>query len=499
MGATSAKIRRVTSQELPRTIWYMGAKARMIPGLLDRVFANHVPPRGAVLDLFSGSGIVSAFCARRWIVVANDVQLYSRAITASLIERPPGGGRTFERAIDIDRDLLPSFEENRRALADLYAPAIEMETALLADGAPRRRSAARADLAARYRAFLSRPGGLHGGVGAGPVGRGNGSGGGASSDVDPIYRGAAGLLADPSLARYRQDPRRRPAFLITAYYASFYYGLRQAIDLDSLRAAIDDLPRSDPLAERMRLHYLSALLHAASVTTSGTSHFAQPRQVTKDSEVLSMIVRRRLDVLETFREFSAAIARHVAASDLSPRNRTFCGDYRDLIDAGDAGDSAPRWKSEAAADVVYMDPPYTGDNYSRFYHVLETLARYDYPELERDASGQPTVGRYPVIEKRFLSGFCSRRTVENEFRRVIEASAVSGVPLVISYGSPNGLLLKVYRGRHPDRDPVECLEDLCKESYRSVKTHRRRLIHSGQGDKNRDTDELLIVCTRVRR
>jgi len=38
-----------------------------------------------------------------------------------------------------------------------------------------------------------------------------------------------------------------------------------------------------------------------------------------------------------------------------------------------------------------------------------------------------------------------------------------------------------------------------KERYESVKTDRRRLIHSGQGDKNRDTDELLVVCTRPRR
>ncbi len=496
MDAAVRECPRLAVEELPRTIWYMGAKGRVIPGLLDRALAELVPPGGTVLDLFSGSGIVSAFCAHRWGVVANDVQLYSRVITASLIERPPGGGRAFERTIDVDRDLLPSLEENRRALAKLYGPAIEMESALLAEEAPRRRPAARADLAMRLRDFLLRPGGLHGGAGAGPVGRGNDGNVGGSLNVDPIYGGAAGLIADASIARYRQDPRRRPACLITAYYANFYYGLRQAIDLDSLRAAIDDLPASDPLAERKRVHYLSALLHAASVTTSGTSHFAQPRQLTKDSEVLAMANRRRLNVLETFREFSAAIARHVATTELSPRNRALCGDYRDLLLSSDREN---RWKPEAAADAIYMDPPYTNDHYSRFYHVLETLARYDYPELERDARGRPTVGRYPVIENRFQSGFCSPRTVESEFRRVIDASAASGVPLVISYGSPNGLLLKVYRERFPHIDPVECLEHLCKERYKSVKTDRRRLIHSGQGDKNRDTDELLVVGTRPRR
>jgi adenine-specific DNA-methyltransferase len=33
------------------------------------------------------------------------------------------------------------------------------------------------------------------------------------------------------------------------------------------------------------------------------------------------------------------------------------------------------------ADVVYIDPPYNSRQYSRFYHVLETLTKWDKPEL----------------------------------------------------------------------------------------------------------------------
>ncbi len=34
-----------------------------------------------------------------------------------------------------------------------------------------------------------------------------------------------------------------------------------------------------------------------------------------------------------------------------------------------------------SADVVYIDPPYNSRQYSRFYHVLETLTKWDKPKL----------------------------------------------------------------------------------------------------------------------
>jgi adenine-specific DNA-methyltransferase len=33
------------------------------------------------------------------------------------------------------------------------------------------------------------------------------------------------------------------------------------------------------------------------------------------------------------------------------------------------------------ADVAYLDPPYNSRQYSRFYHVLETLTKWDEPDL----------------------------------------------------------------------------------------------------------------------
>ena len=41
-------------------------------------------------------------------------------------------------------------------------------------------------------------------------------------------------------------------------------------------------------------------------------------------------------------------------------------------------------------DVAYVDPPYNSRQYSRFYHVLETLTKWDRPQLEGVARKPPT-------------------------------------------------------------------------------------------------------------
>ncbi len=62
---SSTAVRIGVEQRLPPTIWYMGAKSRVLPEFLDRVLEEEVPEGGTVLDLFSGTGIVSAWCAGR--------------------------------------------------------------------------------------------------------------------------------------------------------------------------------------------------------------------------------------------------------------------------------------------------------------------------------------------------------------------------------------------------------------------------------------------------
>jgi adenine-specific DNA-methyltransferase len=82
--------------------------------------------------------------------------------------------------------------------------------------------------------------------------------------------------------------------------------------------------------------------------------------------------------------------------------------------------------------LVYVDAPYKRDEYSRYYHVLETLATYEYPEVR---SG----GLLPVRGDggRFASEFSTRSAerVADALARVISASLENGWRVAWSYSN----------------------------------------------------------------
>ena len=353
---------------LHRTFWYMGAKARVLPGFLSRVLEDEVPEGGTVVDLMSGTGIVAAFCADRYRVIANDVEEYAHVVARSLVDHEPATKETFLRSVNPSRDLHRAYERNLSAIASVYAKPLKVEASLL----DRFAAGESGETWCRdYRAFLESPGAVYG------------SNPGVKSRND-LYGAAASQLREETILSYRRDPSKRPAFLVTAYYANVYFGLKQALAIDSLRAAIADLKGDSPTVERKRTHYLSALLHAASVCTSGTSHFAQPRHLKKDSELRAMAARRLKDISARFEECSRDILETVRGTRYLSGNQCFLGDFRSLLDSGShrtkgRAANGTRFRFPVDVDLIYMDPPYTADNYSRFYHVLNVIARYDDP------------------------------------------------------------------------------------------------------------------------
>ena len=78
------------------------------------------------------------------------------------------------------------------------------------------------------------------------------------------------------------------------------------------------------------------------------------------------------------------------------------------------------------ADLLYADPPYNTRQYLPNYHILETIARYDYPEIY----GVSGMRKYGESEK---SDFCSRAKVEQAFDSLIRQADVSTI--IISYNN----------------------------------------------------------------
>ena len=107
----------------------MGAKTRLtdeIVGAVER--AN--PRAKTVLDLMSGTAVVSQALAPRYRVVANDVQAYATKIAEAYLVHTPGSLKTVGR-LDMEADLGRSYRKNEAALFELLEPAIAVEDAFL--------------------------------------------------------------------------------------------------------------------------------------------------------------------------------------------------------------------------------------------------------------------------------------------------------------------------------------------------------------------------------
>ena len=162
--------------------------------------------------------------------------------------------------------------------------------------------------------------------------------------------------------------------LVYRCYGGHYFSPVQALAIDSLLAVLP----SD--GERRDL-CLAATIMAASQCVAAPGHTAQPFKATPTGgRFLSEAWQRdpcwyALDSLKRLCPLYARV-----------RGATVVGSAIDVA-AGVGG-----------RDLVFVDPPYSAVHYSRFYHVLETIARRQCGEVEG-------VGRYPPQSERPRSDF----------------------------------------------------------------------------------------------
>ena len=266
---------------------------------------------------------------------------------------------------------------------------------------------------------------------------------------------------------YRKDTKRRPYTLFTEYFAGSYFGFEQARHIDSLRYAIDQASPS---------YYevlLSCLIFACYQTVSSVgSHFAQPK-IQKKSNLRDIARKQSLSVSSCFySKFEEIRKSH------PPRvseHKVFCSDFKDLLTKNLMSGN----KDFKKIAVTYIDPPYTIDHYSRFYHILNTLVLYDYPARE---------GKGLYRDDRYQSKFSIKSTALEEFRLLVRLVANTGSKIVMSYSDGYRVLMT----------PQQIINVL-KEYYdpKSVKTPIKveyRYSGFGQSAFNR-ANELLFVAT----
>jgi adenine-specific DNA-methyltransferase len=240
--------------------------------------------------------------------------------------------------------------------------------------------------------------------------------------------------------QYAAAPATSPYMLFTLLYADTYFGLSQCVEIDSIIFSVHQLAKSGTVNPEQSDWLLLALGQAMLRTSSTVGHFAQylmPKQTT-----LSRFVAQR--------ERSVRDEWFLCLSTLAPRgtrrwrqrNRAFNADSIEILQSLTSARQRP--------SVVYADPPYTDDQYSRYYHLLETVFLYDYPKTS-------SKGRYR--DGRFQTPFSQRGRAVQATRILAQSVADLGAHLVLSYPH-NGLLHQLGSG------PLTIL----RESFKIVKT-----------------------------
>ena len=87
-------------------------------------------------------------------------------------------------------------------------------------------------------------------------------------------------------------------------------------------------------------------------------------------------------------------------------------------------------------DVVYLDPPYNGRQYSKNYFCLNVIA------MESEQQEQLVLkGKTGIPDNSFISSFCKKTSIVSSFEKMIESLALKCKLLVMSYNN-EGLLSK---------------------------------------------------------
>ncbi len=190
------------------------------------------------------------------------------------------------------------------------------------------------------------------------------------------------------------------------------------------------MQRSGRIDDHQHRWLCLALCQAVSKVATTTGHFAQYMRVKEDTVGRFLAQRSRSvwrEWLRAMYEFSPLGTRRWRL-----KNKVY------QEDAGQLLSKIVRRKYRPA--VIYADPPYTSDHYSRYYHLYETLLLYDYPTSDG-------AGRYR--SDRFVSSFSVKTEVEEAMDILIGRCSKIQCRLVLS--NP---LLKTQSQKPHEREAV---------------------------------------------
>ncbi|TVZ16400.1 DNA adenine methylase [Maribacter sp. MAR_2009_72] len=437
--------------ELAKPIQYLGAKNRVIDSILNE--SENYIGEGYVLDLFSGSSIVSqAYSNIGKNVISNDVQKFSGIISKTFLKVD------FEPSfLNFPLDIL--FKNSDNKYFGIYADWIKKEDFFL----KKRDTKSLLNLYKNFPLIWNRKNNK-------------------SEEVNNIFE---------KMITHLYEPAFNIAPLFTTIYAGTYFGIKQSIQIDNHRRRLEELLNNDNINSWQYNLVLTSLISTISqIVNSAGKHFAQPikfENILKNDLLESRLYKNRLiDIDSVLSENIINNISLIKNNTSLTKNIVISKTMESVIENIDV---LPK------IDLIYADPPYTAQQYSRFYHIPEILIEYKIPELQihRD---KVTTGLYP--SDKFKSRFCSMVKAPEAFSDLFKLTKNTESTLLLSYSKSlsedNG------NKRMITIDQLEKLKDEIIPNYQmqivELDLKYKQLNNHDSINQKTDSIEVLIVFSK---
>lgn len=430
-------------------IRYLGIKTKLLSYIQEEV--NKISSPGAtLLDLFAGSNIVSQSMACNRVIFTNDIQKYSYVVAKATVNID----KTFDyNEINISKvENSKFFKNNYEKIEKIFKKPLLLEKNII-ENVYNNPTVENLKILKSF--YENTP----------YVGHFN--------EILNVFKN---LKKYYNFNYYKKLKEENEYMLFTLNYAMPYFSLNQAIYIDSFRCAIQKMYNNKEISETEYYVYLSLLIYGLECcVTSIGDHFAQPQifKLIKEAKyqkgIEKLISKKRITLHDTLLEKQKEFNK-MDFSKYNQENKCYNMNAIDLL------------KDESImqkVDVIYIDPPYTNAHYSRFYHILETLVNYDYPDIEFN-------GRYS--KNRFQSAFCQKKQAAKEFETMISLCSKQNKKIIISYSDTTQCLIS-----------YDEICSICKKYYKNIYINKIKYLYKNLGQKPNKVkgNELLIVCQEV--
>lgn len=432
-----------------RTIHYLGSKLRVLE-FIKQIVDELDSERNGICDLFSGTGAVSQYFSSERKVVSVDIQNYSNIICSALLT---SSSDEFTRS-------FTKYLHNSEFITEylkVFEPLITLEDSVVNGKLSLNLESVCNFLEnASLYAYLSNE---------------------ENGELLPELKDAF-EKTEFNLRNYKHN-----SFIATKYFGGVYFSFKQSVILDAI---LSEIEKTDPKYHNILL--ASILSTASDIVNTVGKQFAQPiRPRNKNGQPKKGIIKqlrkdRNIDVLDLYNQWL----------DKYLNNQTT--DYNHQILKVDYKEALKNLSDDVR--IVYADPPYTRDHYSRFYHGLETISLRDFPKISKTKiGGKEKLSRGLYREEREQSDFCIRSKAPKAFEELFKLVAEKDRILILSY-SP----YDKSKGAHPRCVEIELLEEMAKVYFDIVEIRSiGKFSHSklNRTDLHLDADdsaEVLIIC-----